>query len=851
MSNREELKKIERLEKEIAALREENEGLTGRAEDIFLLGVVSEKIEKETTLERVVSVAIENVATLKDIAYSAYFEFRDGSVEVFQDYGLELKKSLKGKVFRIDHELEERIRSGEYFADLADDVAVPEFIPSKIGGLVPNSYYFVPFIVRGELLGTFLLVNCIQGADYLRSILPAVDRVVDIVSSRMENIVLLEQIREINRTLEFRVEERTKKLVETNAQLGMEITERKRSGVKLRESEERLKTIIETEPECVKVLAPDGAIIEMNSAGLAMIEADSLEQVIGQPAYMIVAPEHRDEFKALTKNACSGIAGTLEFEVIGLKGTHRWLETHAVPLRNAKEEIVGMLGVTRDVTDRKLAREELRELASTLQTVIEQIPQGIFLLDQNQRIVLTNPVAAVLLRNLEDAGTGDVLNEIGGNPIKDLILSPPLYQRREIELEGENKRMFEIGGNYVGSEDSKAGIVFVIREITSEREFEEKMQSQDRIAAVGQLAAGIAHDFNNVLTGIIGYAEILLMDKQLSEKHRQKVDSILKSGERAALLIRQILDFSRRSMSMMKPFDMKVFIKEFLKFIKRTIPENIGISFDCEEGEYTVNADDTKIQQVLANLVLNARDAMPKGGKLVLRLSHVSVDEETIPPVPGMQPGKWVALTVSDSGAGIASEALSHIFEPFFTTKESGEGTGLGLSQVYGIVRQHNGFIDVKTEHDKGTEFIVYLPSIVKEDDEVIVETDAPIFLGHGETILVVEDDASVLDLIGSTIMGLGYKLITAINGKDAIAIFEEHRDEIRLVVTDIVMPEMGGVELSTVLKEKDPAIKVIALSGYPIGMDEETLARSGIVELMQKPINLKNFAEIVHKQLA
>jgi PAS domain-containing protein len=294
MSNSEELKKIERLKKEIAALKEENEVLTERAEDIFLLGVVSEKVEKETTLEGVVNVAIESISTLKDIAYGAYFEFRDGSVEVLRDYGLELKESLKGKVFQIDRELEERIRSGEYFSDLADDVPIPEFIPSKIGGLVPNSYYFVPFIVRGELLGTFLLVNCIQGADYLRSVLPMVDRVVDIVSSRMENIVLLEQIREINRTLEFRVEERTKKLVETNAQLGMEITERKRSGVKLKESEDRLKTIIETEPECVKVLAPDGAIVEMNSAGLAMIEADSLEQVIGQPAHMIVAPEYRD-----------------------------------------------------------------------------------------------------------------------------------------------------------------------------------------------------------------------------------------------------------------------------------------------------------------------------------------------------------------------------------------------------------------------------------------------------------------------------------------------------------------------------------------------------------------------------
>jgi PAS domain S-box-containing protein len=851
MSNSEELKKIERLKKEIAALKEENEVLTERAEDIFLLGVVSEKVEKETTLEGVVNVAIESISTLKDIAYGAYFEFRDGSVEVLRDYGLELKESLKGKVFQIDRELEERIRSGEYFSDLADDVPIPEFIPSKIGGLVPNSYYFVPFIVRGELLGTFLLVNCIQGADYLRSVLPMVDRVVDIVSSRMENIVLLEQIREINRTLEFRVEERTKKLVETNAQLGMEITERKRSGVKLKESEDRLKTIIETEPECVKILAPDGAIVEMNSAGLAMIEADSLEQVIGQPAHMIVAPEYRDKFKALTNSACSGSTGTLEFETIGLKGTHRWLETHAVPLRNVKEEIIGMLGVTRDVTDRKLAREELKELASTLQTVIEQIPDGIFLLDPDRKIVLANPVAVSLLRILEDAGTGDALDEIGGNPINDLILSPPLYQRREIELEGEHKRLFEIGGNYVGSEDGDAGIVFVIREITREREFEEKMQSQDRIAAVGQLAAGIAHDFNNVLTGIIGYSEILLMDKQLSEKHRQKVDSILRSGERAALLIRQILDFSRRSMSMMRPFDMKLFIKEFLKFIERTIPENIGISLECEEGEYTVNADDTKIQQVLANLVLNARDAMPKGGKLVIRLSHVNVDEETIPPVPEMKPGKWVALTVSDSGVGITPDVLSHIFEPFFTTKGSGEGTGLGLSQVYGIVRQHNGFIDVRTETRNGSEFVVYLPSIVKGDDEAIVETDVPIPLGHGETILVVEDDASVLDLIGSTIMGLGYKLITAVNGRDAITKFEEHRDEIRLVVTDIVMPEMGGVELSTVLKEKAPSIKVIALSGYPMGMDEETLARSGIVELMQKPINLKNFAEIVHKQLA
>ena len=391
-------------------------------------------------------------------------------------------------------------------------------------------------------------------------------------------------------------------------------------------------------------------------------------------------------------------------------------------------------------------------------------------------------------------------------------------------------------------------ITGIFRDITERKKTEEKMILQERLAAVGHLAAGIAHDFNNLLTGIIGYTDLLLLDTELSPDARQMAETISQGGRSAAQLIRQILDFSRKSASEMKLFDLKPFIKEFLKLIKKLIPENIRVSYSIGKGEYMVNADPTKMQQVFMNLAVNARDAMPEGGELKFGLSHIQITDN--PPFPGMPMGDWIAVTISDTGIGIPPEVLPHIFEPFFTTKETGRGTGLGLAQVYGIVKQHNGYIDAKTEGGKGTSFIIYLPPSMTVTEESLIEKEIVIPKGQGETILIAEDDEVVRNFIKRVLSGLGYKALTAKNGKEALNIFECQCDEIGLVITDMIMPEMGGMELSREIKQRKPSVKILGITGYDFCAKKEDLLEAGIEAIIQKPFNMEKLAQAVSDAL-
>ncbi|UCG77552.1 MAG: response regulator [Nitrospirota bacterium] len=715
---------LARLRKEIASLREENELLTDKAEDIYLLGGVSEKIEEERTFGGVISVTIESVSSLKDIGYGSYLSIGESTMEVVDDYGLGLKESLKGMRFPIDEQMISNIEGRHLVVDIERDDMIPDYMPDVIDGDRPGAYIILPVSISKEIKGMFMFAIYDGKREYLDNLRPLLERITGIVRNRLENIELIEKVSEINRTLEHRVSKRTEKLVEANAQLGMEIKDRKR------------------------------------------------------------------------------------------------------------------------------AQDALKTLASKLESIIEQVPEGIFLLDKDGRIEVTNPVASVLLRILADVGTGDIIKDIKGLPIYDLIISPPDYRRHEISFQGETDRLFEIGGNYINMNDPSDGTVYVIREITRDRMVEEKIQSQGRIAAIGQLAAGIAHDFNNILTGIIGYSELLAMDESLNEKQLKKVSSILQNGQRGAMLIKQILDFSRRSLSSMTTFDMEPFIKEFIKFIERTLPENIEIRLDHDEGDHFVEADPTKVQQVLANLTLNARDSMPDGGEMTIRLSHIEVNEGDRVPHPDLVPGEWVELDISDTGVGIEQSMIQHIFEPFFTTKEQGKGTGLGLSQVYGIVKQHNGAINVSSTPGKGTEFTIYLPAAHFDRAQAADRSIGTAPEGKGETILVVEDDNEVRGLIGMTLVQLGYKFLAAPSGEDAIRMFNDNDERVKLIITDIVMPGMSGFELGKRLREKYPNVRIIAMSGYPLGIDNDRIAEAGISEMLAKPINITDLAEAVKRNL-
>lgn len=486
---------------------------------------------------------------------------------------------------------------------------------------------------------------------------------------------------------------------------------------------------------------------------------------------------------------------------------------------------------------------ELREVLVTLNALVEHMPEGVVFLNSEDRVILANPLGERLLEKIAGARAGAVLEDIGGKPLGEFLASPLQVMWHEVEVKGPRKAVFELAAKNIGSSDSAQGTVLVLKEVTLEREVAARAQAQERLAAVGQLASGVAHDFNNILTCVIGYSEMLLAEKELSEDMRRQMEAIQQSGRRGAELITQILDFSRKSASEFKVVNLGELVGNFLGFIERIIPENIQVAFSSDEGEHLVWADETKLHQVLANLSVNSRDAMPSGGRLGFGLHRVKAGE--VARLSGSRPeAEWVMLQVSDTGDGVHPEALPFIFEPFFTTKGEGKGTGLGLAQVYGIIRQHEGVIDVGSESGKGTMFSLYLPAALERILPAPSETEGEMPAGQGETVLVVEDDAVVLDLLCSELSRLGYRLFSAKGGSEAIRVFDEHRDEIDVVLTDVVMPDLDGIRLSKTLREKKPGIKVIAVSGYPPGESAEELARAGILHWVQKPFNVRKLAE-------
>jgi two-component system cell cycle sensor histidine kinase/response regulator CckA len=386
------------------------------------------------------------------------------------------------------------------------------------------------------------------------------------------------------------------------------------------------------------------------------------------------------------------------------------------------------------------------------------------------------------------------------------------------------------------------------RDITEHKRLEEQVRMQERLAAVGQLAGGIAHDFNNFLTTIMLYAQILLRKPSLPSELAPIAGTILEESRRAAQLVRRVLDFSRRSIIETCLVNLASFIDETADILRRTLPENIKLLIDVGSEEYVVSADPTCIQQVVMNLALNARDAMPDGGELRVGLSRVTVRPGTEPPAAEMACGAWVCLAISDTGTGMTEEVQAHLFEPFFTTKGP-NGTGLGLAQVYGIVKQHGGTIKVETRVEQGTTFLVYLPAHNVAEQQRALEMTSALPQGQGECVLLVEDEERVREVGQEMLELLGYRVLTAANGQEALEVYRS-AGEIDLVITDMVMPEMGGKELVEALRRIAPHVRVLAITGYALAEDIEGLRRAGIRNVVQKPLESDVLARIVRQAL-
>ena len=480
--------------------------------------------------------------------------------------------------------------------------------------------------------------------------------------------------------------------------------------------------------------------------------------------------------------------------------------------------------------------------------LVRYLPEGVCLLDGKHRLIYTNATAVAYLQALGDVSAGEVVSQIHGVTLEDLIAASEGGIPHEVVVEEPSRRVFEIEARPIRREAENGGGVVVIRDVTREREVQKRAQEQDRLAAIGQLTAGIAHDFNNLLTVVMGLTQMLVQE-EVSDRVKEDLENILSQGRRAAQMTRQILDFGRETDMARQAVDLAPFLKEAVKLLQRTLPEHIEFVTDFDSRTCIAEADLAQLQQVITNLAINTRDAMPGGGVLKIGLSSLRVTPDKRPPLPGMAPGNWIAWRVSDTGMGMPPEVTERVFEPFFTTKEAGKGTGLGLAQVYGIVKQHGGEIDVKSRIWEGATFTIYLP-------EIEAEAAPPEHLalripkGRGEIVLLAEDEKDVLRTTKAMLEHLDYGVFTAANGREALDICARRRDEIALVMTDMVMPKMSGLELFEELREMEVDIPVMIMTGYPVKEKTRGPRYRDVSAWLEKPLNLEDMAQAVDEIL-
>jgi len=590
----------------------------------------------------------------------------------------------------------------------------------------------------------------------------------------------------------------------------------------------------------------EGLRVTLSDALLAILELPADHSPDLEFGIDIYLPQYRDIVReAFADCMQTGAPFDLEAQCLTAKGRPLWVRVIGEAVRDADGIITGSRGAFQDITDRMQAADMLQLQDRALHAV----SQGIVIADAakpDNPIIFASAGFLQLTGYQEDEVVGRncrFLQGKGTDPetVSEIRSAVAAGRRCSVELLNYRKDGVPFWSHLTISpvSDSTGNVthfVGVQSDVTVRRQLEDQLRQSQKMESVGQLASGVAHDFNNLLTVISGYSEILLMSLPSNDPQRESIKAISEAGERAAGLTRQLLIFSRQAVVSLQVLDINDAVTDTVKLLRRMIGEDVVMTAVLDPRLHRVRADAGQIGQVLMNLCVNARDAMPQGGKLTIETKNVDLDEAYVNTHVEVQPGRYVLLTVSDTGTGMAPEVNRRIFEPFFTTKGVGKGTGLGLSVVHGIVKQANGSIGVYSEPGVGTIFKVYLP-IIADDAAAPIDERDPMRVGRGtETVLVVEDEDGVREIAILALRTQGYTVLSATSGKDALRVLSKHTGAIDLLLTDVVMPEMNGRQLAEALQPRMPEMKVLYLSGYT----DDAVVRHGILQaevaFLQKP---------------
>ncbi len=517
------------------------------------------------------------------------------------------------------------------------------------------------------------------------------------------------------------------------------------------------------------------------------------------------------------------------------------------PVRDANGNITGAIETTLEITEQKRAEEALRESEEKYRNLVERANDGIAII-QDTLIKYINPRLAEIC--------GYTFDEVAGKPLNEYIYPDEIpkvvdhYQRRlageeipsiyETALRHKNGSKIDIEFNTsLITYQEKPTAFVIVRDLTERKHLETQLHQARKMEAIGTLAGGISHDFNNLLMGILGSTSLMLFNIESNHPHYEILKNIEQHVQSGAELTKQLLGFARGGRYEVKPIDLNKLIKKTSEMFGRTKKE-IKIYTKYQKNIWPVEADHSQIEQVILNLCVNAWQAMPGGGDLYLQSENVSLDENHVKPL-GIEPGRYVRLCITDTGAGMDEATKQRIFDPFFTTKEMGRGTGLGLASVYGIVKNHGGIIDVNSQKGEGSTFTIYIPV---SDKEIVEEKGVSGETLKGtETVLLVDDEDRIVDIGKKILKLMGYKVLVARNGKEAVELYKKDQARIDIVILDMIMPEMGGGEAYDRLKEINPHVRVLLSSGYSIDGEATEILERGCNGFVQKPFSMKELS--------
>jgi len=642
-----------------------------------------------------------------------------------------------------------------------------------------------------------------------------------------------------------------------------DITGKKQAEDALRKSEARYRDILRNIEDVYYEVDLAGNLIFFNDA-LCTLSGMTRDELMGMNNREYTDQETAKKiFKVFNQVYNTGKpAQAFDWEIIRKDGQKRHVEASVSLMTNENGDPAGFQGIVRDVTERESLRRNLQVSEERYRSLVENTLDGYFICEiPSTRVLFVNKRGCDLFGyTMEEALTLTLWDTVA--PDDHAMLQKRLEERRQNERLSPEKMVYtgrRKDGSTFRTEAATSVVMFqgkpamqgVFKDVTEQERLERQLQQAQKMEAIGTLAGGIAHDFNNLLQAILGYTQILTMGKDESDPELARLYQIENSAIRASELTQQLLTFSRKVESKLRPVDLNQEVKHVESLLKRTIPKMVSIELALGEDLQVINADPAQLEQVVINLGINARDAMPEGGRLILETENVFLDEYYCRSHPGALPGNYVCLSITDTGQGMDRETLNHIFEPFYTTKEVGKGTGLGLSMVYGIVKSHRGYIMCYSEPGEGTTFKIYLPALEREKREEKTKPEKePDIMGGDETILLVDDEEILRDIGKEILEEFGYLVLTAPDGETALQLYAKEREKIALIILDLVMPGMGGKQCLEQLLAAAPDAKVVIASGYAVNGPTKAALEAGAKGFIKKPFELKQMLKVIREVL-